>query len=114
MAEMLKGADLMQAHFEFTLAMLETTSEEEMSAVKEKYSSISTSYEIIKTKEDLTVIPAKHVAAILHSSIVLEFTSVLKRCFRKRWNGKLEMVKNEENSAWMTVMVNLYTSTKFN
>jgi len=104
MTEMLKGADLMQTHFEFTLAMLETTSEEEMSALKEKYSSIRESYETIKTKEDVTVVPVKHVAAILHSSVVLEFAAVLKRCFRKRWYGRSEIVKNEENSAWMTVM----------
>jgi len=102
--QLLTSADQMQAHFGFTLAMLETTTEEEVALLKEKYSSVQGKYQQVKSKEDLTVVPARYVSATLHSAIILELVRVMKKCFKKKSNGKVELVENEENSAWITIL----------
>jgi hormone-sensitive lipase len=98
-------ADILQRHFEFTLALLQTDSEEEIEPLKQKFEAIRSQYEGIRSKEDITTVPTKYVVILFHDKLVVELTRILKKCFKKSWTtGKIQLVKDHDNIAQVKIL----------
>ncbi len=99
-------ADILQRHFELTLALLQTDSEEEIEPIKQKFEAIRSQYEGIRSKEDITTVPTKYVVMLFHDKLVVELTRILKKCFKKSWTtGRIQLVKDHDNIAKVKILV---------
>ena len=104
LAHLLGTMQLMQLHFEFTLEVIESQTDEQFKAVKKKYEEIQDRYKTIKSKEDLTDLPAKIALATFHDKLLLEVDKVLKKCFKKKLE-KFYLNMGEDNLALIKIMV---------
>lgn len=103
----LNAAEIMHMHYEFTIEVLGTNSEEEVQRIKDKYHLIKGRYDKIKTKEDFTLIPAKHCATLFYEPIILQFLRLMKKVFKRHRNGEIELVKNRETYSKLRIVVSI-------
>ena len=102
----LNMVELGQFHLEFILeVLLSNGSEEEVAALKKKHSLINHGYEKLRTKEDITQVPAKHAIIIMHDKMFLEFKKTMRECFKKSSNGEVNFIKSGENVARLKITV---------
>ena len=101
--------DLLKLHLQFTVAVINTSSDQEIIALKEgKFSLIKDKYEMVRTKEDLSPVPAKYAAAMMHDKIIAELEKTLEKCFNKNKKGYLELINKEDNLARIRVTVSIF------
>jgi len=98
----------LRIQFEFTLGVLLSNSEEEVQSLKEKLGLKQKSYENVKSKEDLTILPAKYVLVLFHDKLVVELTRILQKCIKKDRSGKVKLMKTHDNIAKVKILVNLF------
>lgn len=98
--------DLLKMHLEFTMAVLESNSEEEVIVLKDnKFALIREKYDHVKSKKDLSPVPAKYAVAMMHDKVVAELKKVLKKLFKKNKFGEIELLNKEDNLARIRVIV---------
>jgi len=98
-------AEILQKHFEFTLGLLQTNSEEEVEALKQRFEAIRSEYEGIRSKEDVAIVPAKYVVILFHDKLVVELTRILKQCFKKSWtSGNIQLIKDHDNISKVKIL----------
>jgi len=102
---LVNAAELMQMHFEFALGVLNSTTVDQVQALKEKYCLIQPGYEQVESKEDFSPIPTKHVIAIFHDKIFIEFQRVLAKSFSEDRHGNPQINENTHNLARLTIVV---------
>lgn len=96
----------MTIHFDFTLAIIGSKSEEEVEQIKEKFVTISKQYENLKSKEDLSPYAAKAALGIFHDKMLLELKRVSKKCFiRVKKGTETKLVQKDDNLALIQIMV---------
>jgi len=71
----------LSVHFDLTLAVLDSKSEEEVDQIKQKFASINKAYENLKSKDNISPYAVKSALGIFHDKMLLELKKVSKRCF---------------------------------
>jgi len=95
--KMVNALERLQLHFEFTLQIIQSQSEEEIIRHKQKFSEISKAYELIKKAEDVALIPLKHLLIILHDKLIVKLRELIKDCFRGEHYADIEFIKSIDN-----------------
>ena len=108
--KLLKYVELLKAHFDLTLEVLESKSKGEIEKIKEKFSCVKKYYEKLSHKDDLTPIPAKYVVTLFHDKMIAGLSKVLKKCFTIKRDKKLCLVISEENKAKLKILVSFFTT----
>jgi len=101
--KMIEVVELLVSHFEFTLEVLNSESEKEVQEIKKKYNQISEVYDQVKTKDDMSPVPAKYVVVLYHDKMIVELLKVLKRCFKIR-HGEVKFLKTHDNLAKISIL----------
>ena len=107
--ELIEMVELLIAHFELTLDILNSSSEKEVQEIKAKYNNVAGSYEKVKTKEDMSPVPAKYVVVLYHDKMIVELLKVLKRCFKIDRHGGVKFLKTHDNLAKIHILVDEIT-----
>jgi hormone-sensitive lipase len=95
----------MTIHFDFTLAIIASKSEEEVEEIKKKFASISKQYENVKSKENLSPYAAKAALGIFHDKMLLELKRVSKKCYiRVKKGTETKLVQKDNNLALIQIM----------
>lgn len=113
MIHLLNSAEGLQHHFEFTMALMNTKSDEEVPVLKEKFPFIKNKYPDVHSKNDLAEVPVKYAVVIIHEKIFLEFKKAATKCFKKHTNGEIKLVKKAETLAWMKIIVRISFSLMY-
>jgi len=102
-----KMEDLL-THFDFTIEVLESETEENVTKIKKRFSGIERQYEKIKIKEDLTVQQGKDVLLVLYERVFLKFGRSIEKCFGRDRHGDLVFENPLENLALIKITVSLF------
>jgi len=103
--ELIEMVELLIAHFELTLDILNSSSEKEVQEIKARYNNVAESYEKVKTKDDMSPVPAKYVVVLYHDKMIVELLKVLKRCFKTDRHGGVKFLKTHDNLAKIHILV---------
>ena len=102
---LLSIVELVLTHLEFTSDALQTETDAEIAAVKEKYRSIKDQYETVILKSDLTPYPAKYALYIIYTRMYPKLKKTLADCFKKGFHGETRFIDSKENTAQARVAV---------
>jgi len=103
--QMVNALERLQLHFEFTLLIIKSQSEEEILTHKQKFSGISKAYELIKKADDVALIPLKHLLIILHDKLIVKLRELIKDCFRGEHYADIEFIKSIDNLSKIKIIV---------
>ena len=107
LTKLISIVEQMSIHFDFTLAIIASKSEEEVEQIKERFASINKQYENVKSKDNLSPYAAKAALGIFHDKMLLELKRVSKKCFIKVKKGsETRLVQKDDNLALIQIMVN--------
>ena len=107
--ELLKLADSVQRvimNFEFTLAVLNASTQDEVTALKTKFSVIAEDYQNVSTKEDLTPVPAKYAIYVVINKLCPKLKKTLDEAFKKGAHGEIKIVETRETLVHAQITVN--------
>ena len=95
----------MLTHLEFTSEALQTDTDAEIAALKEKYVSIKDQYETMILKSDLTPYPAKYALYVIYTRMHPKLRKTLADCFKKGFHGEIRFIDSKENIAQARIAV---------
>jgi len=98
-------AERLLSHFEFTIAVLASKSDEELAAIKEKHHTIRDLYSKIVSKDCFAIVPLKHVVVTFHDKIILEMFKVFKKCFKVKRNGQGKFTFDSDNHSRLKIVL---------
>jgi len=109
--ELIKLINVVQelsVHFDLTLAVLDSKSEEEVDQIKQKFASISKAYQNLKSKDSLSPYAVKAALGIFHDKMLLELKKVAKRSFIASKGGRTHLVQKDDNIALIQIMISRF------
>ena len=83
LVRILNQLKLLHLHFEFTLSILNATSDKEISAIKEKFSVIQKDYANLNTKSDLVYYPTQHAVEFILNYLLSEIERAVAQFYQK-------------------------------
>jgi len=98
----------LSVHFDLTLAVLDSKSEEEVDQIKQKFASINKAYENLKSKDNISPYAVKSALGIFHDKMLLELKKVSKRCFIASKGGRTHLVQKDDNLALIQIMISRF------
>ncbi len=102
---LLTTVELMQMHLEFTMACVQTESQDEFDEVKKKFSVLQEPYKMLDSKEKIAKLATQIGLATFHDKILLELNRILMKCFKTSKKGTVSMIKSEDNFGLVKIIV---------
>ena len=93
---LLTSVERILMHFEFTLAALKTNTQDEMTALKEKFSLIKENYEKVGSSDDLTPVPAKYAVYVIYTKFYPKLKKTLDEAFQKGSHGETKVLNTRD------------------
>jgi len=106
--KLMKTVKLLRIQFEFALGVLQCKTKKEVEVLKNKYDLKQKLYEKVKSKEDLTVLPAKYVLLLFHDKLIVELTRILQKCFKTNRSGKMQLIKSHDNISKVKILTSRF------
>ena len=106
--ELLRLVDSVQRvimNFEFTLAVLSTSTQEEIAALKRKFSLIAEDYQNVTTKDDLASVPAKYAVYVVINKLCPKLKKTLDEAFKKGAHGEIKIVDTRDTLVQVQITV---------
>ena len=104
---LLRIAELLLMHFEFTLSILRTKTKEEVIVLKESFPLIRSCYEKVNSKDDLTPAPAKYVLYVVYNKMLPKLKKTLSESFKKGFYGEIQVEDSRDRLIQVKTIVSL-------
>ena len=102
--------ETMQRHLELTLEIFRSNSKDEVEHIKqqENYKLIRESYAKINAKEDVAVIPVRHMLLVVHDRMLIPVVKLIKKLFTVDKYGDHQLKRNHHNHAKVRILVRFW------
>jgi len=103
--DLLTTVELMQMHLAFTMACLQTESQDGFEEVKKKFSILHEPYKMLDSKEKIAKLATQIGLATFHDKLLIELNRILVKCFKTSKKGDVSMIKSEDNFGLIKIIV---------